>query len=606
MCGINGIIGIHHISEIEKRILKMNDLISHRGPDAGEIQIISKRVALGHRRLSIIDPTERSNQPMTSNSKRWTVVFNGEIYNFQDLKKNLEYNFYTNSDTEVILAYVETYGVDAFLKECNGMFAIGLFDNVEEKLYLIRDRLGIKPLHYALTEEAVLFSSEIKGILGSGLISPSFNEDAIDEYLGNRYVRAPYTFFKDIFQLEAGHYLTLDRNMRVESYCYWELPTEFNLQTNYDEEEISKKFEIELREAIERRLVSDVPLGTYLSGGVDSSLITAITTKLLNKPVHTYTIGFNNLNEFGYANRVADQYNTVHHQTSLSKDNYFDLMEEIIRYKDAPLGVPNEIPLAHLSREIKKNITVILSGEGADELLGGYGRIFRTPFDYKNHNIDTNFYNYFINNYEYVPRDIRDTFLNTSKRYRLYFDQKLEQDFKMHSNEENVFRFFHTYHVKGLLQRVDTTTMLAGVEARVPFLDYKLVEYSYKYIPYSLKLRWKDSFSKNSASKAWSNEYSEDLDIPKYILKKISYKYLPKEIIERKKMGFPVPLNDWIDLLEEGAVEILKEASWLKQDMLIELIEKSRTNERAGQVIWMFINVELFRRNYFSGKFLRW
>jgi asparagine synthase (glutamine-hydrolysing) len=600
MCGLNGIFSSNKINKINMRIENMNNAISHRGPDDTSYKIISDNLVLGHRRLSIIDTSSRANQPMVSNSGRWTIVFNGEIYNYRKLKQGLNYEFKTSSDTEVILAYVEEYGVEEFLSASNGMFSIALYDEVEKEIFLARDRLGIKPLYYFMDREKIVFSSEVKGVLSSGLVEARFNEDAIDEYLGYRYIREPNTFFEGILQLEAGSYISIDSNFQTTIKSFWDLPTEFNMNKSYDEEEITREFESKLRESIERRLVADVPLGTYLSGGVDSSLISAITSDLLGKQINTYTIGFPEMNEFEYADLVAKKYDTEHHEIEINTDDYFDTMNEVIAYKDAPLGVPNEIPLALMSRVLKEKITVVLSGEGADELLGGYGRIFRSPFDYENQDEKSlNFYDYFISKYEYVPRELRDKYLRTKGNIRSEFDVKLRYEFKNRSNEENVFKFFHKYHVKGLLQRVDITTMLASVEARVPFLDHELVEYSYKNIPYDLKLKWKSKSLQEESKKMSSDAYSEKNDVPKYLLRKIGYKYLPKEIIERKKVGFPVPLNDWMASLERIAKDILSDAYWLKVDQIDELLEESKENTRAGQIIWMFINIEIFRKKYF-------
>lgn len=600
MCGINGIVHKSVLADINIRIKKMNESIKHRGPDSEGIYIDNNHnIALGHRRLSIIDLEDRANQPMKSNSGKWLIVFNGEIYNYKKLREKTIYNYKTESDTEVILAYIDQFGIEKFLDDCNGMFAIGLYDLCENNLYLIRDRMGIKPLYYYIDDNSVIFSSEIKGILNSGLVKAEFNECAIDEYLGNRYIRAPYTFFNNIYQLKAGTFKRFDNNMNEYEKSYWDLPYEFNTEKSYNEQHILNEFESELKNAIEMRLISDVPLGTYLSGGVDSSLITAITALQTKEKVNTYTIGFKELNEFEFSNKVANKYNTQHHLITIDSKEYIDKMEEIIQYKDAPLGVPNEIPLAIMSKELKKNISVVLSGEGADELLGGYGRIFRSAFDYKNLDISKEYYDYLIDLYEYVPRHIRDKFLNVNKPYRAEFDSAIRKEFEGKENEENIFRFFHKYHIKGLLQRVDTTTMYASVEARVPFLDHKLIEYSYKNIPYDLKLKWKDNVNLSDISVS-SKEYSEHIDTPKYLLKKLSERYLPKEVIYRKKMGFPVPLNNWIDELVIQADELLKDAYWIKKYKIDELVSECKKSSRSGQMLWMFINVEIFRKKYFN------
>ena len=599
MCGITGVFSKFEILNLEKRINAMNDSIIHRGPDAGSVFIDNNTIALGHRRLSIIDISETANQPMHSNTNRWHIVFNGEIYNFNEIKDNLSYTFSTASDTEVIIAAVQEKGVHWFVQRANGMFAIALFNSDTNELFLIRDRLGIKPLYYYKDEEKIIFSSEIKAILSSGLIKAEFNELAVDEYLGNRYVRSPYTFFKNIYQLHSGSYLKIDNLLNTEEIKFWDLPKEFNISENFDEDELAKLFEEELIKSIKYRLISDVPLGTYLSGGVDSSLITAVTSKLKKGELNTYTIGFSELNEFEYSKVIADQYNTTHHEILMKKEDYMNNWERLIALKDAPLGVPNEIPLAVMSKKLKEKITVVLSGEGADELMGGYGRIFRLPFDFQNQSEFSSFYEYLIGNYEYVPRDMRDKFINTSKEYREEFDKKINNDFEGKTNEENMFRFFHKYHVKGLLQRVDMTTMQTSVEARVPFLDHNLIEFAYSKIPYNLKLKWKSEEAQNKAKNLSSNTYSEILDTPKYLLRKIAYNHIPKSIVDRKKVGFPVPLTEWFTNLEEMAKNLLIDSSWLKKDAVEELLIKSKKEVRAGQILWMFLNIEIFKKQYF-------
>lgn len=601
MCGIAGIISPKKIPNLNERIKKMVNSMHHRGPDARGVQIINNAMALGHCRLSVIDLDPRSNQPMISKNGN-ILVYNGEIYNYKEIRREITYDFQTESDTEVLLAGIETRGIDWMLKRCNGMFAFAYYDKKIQQIILGRDRLGIKPLNYYIDGNLFVFASEIKAILNSGLVKAEFNATAIDEYLGNRYVREPYTFFKNVYQIKSGHYVVVDKLLHAKEYKYWDLPADFNFQEKYDEDELKSEFKRKVEKAITRRLISDVPMGTYLSGGIDSSLITAVAACNRGDSLETFTIGFSELNEFSYARKVAKKYHTHHHEIIMDTDRYFEMMQTVISYKDAPLGVPNEIPLAEMSKELKKSITVVLSGEGADELMGGYGRIFRSPYDFLHvdRGVATSFYNYFINLYEYVPRALRDCYLKGDHPYREYYDTKIKQQFGDCPNEENVFRFFHRFHVKGLLQRCDTTTMLASVEARVPFLDHTLIEYCYKNIPYNLKLKWNDSFASQRAAGLHAADYSERLDTPKYLLKEIAYDYLPKDVIERKKVGFPVPLNSYVDHLSRYAEQILRSANWLHQDKLTSLITECEKQKRAGQILWMFINVETFRHMYFD------
>lgn len=425
MCGINGIISKKRIDDIDERILNMNKALRHRGPDAGGTLVDDeKKMALGHRRLSIIDIDSRSNQPFILDDNS-ALVFNGEIYNFKELRNSIRGPIRTESDTEILALGINQYGIE-WIKQCNGMFAFCYKDSKTGTVFLARDRFGIKPLYYYWDGIKLLFSSEIKGILRSGLVDASFNDDVIDDYLGYRYVREPYTFFKNIYQLPAGSYISVKNDNTLTITKFWELPEEFNLEAKYDEDSLFKDFKDELNRAVERRLMADVTLGTYLSGGIDSSLITAITSENSDNSVNTYTIGFDELNEFEYARKVSEKYGTRHHEIKMSQKNYFEMLETLIEYKDAPLGVPNEVPLALMSKELKKDITVVLSGEGADELLGGYGKIFRAPFDYQHVDKGTSedFYTYFINKYEYVPRELRDKYLRVQSPLREKYDKE--------------------------------------------------------------------------------------------------------------------------------------------------------------------------------------
>lgn len=600
MCGIAGFSSVAKIDKIDGRLSRMLSSMYHRGPDADGKVIINNQLALGQRRLAIIDLDPRSDQPMYSDRGN-IIVYNGEVYNYKEIKSSLSYDFKTKSDTEAILVGIDLKGIDWTLNQCNGMFAFSFYDVNSHVMYIARDRMGIKPLYYYAKNGLFIFSSEIKGILNSGLVKAELYEDAIDEYLGNRYVRAPYTFFKDIYQVLPGHYLVVDEQCKVRDIEYWHLPEQFNTNKSFDEIGILQEFGAKLEESIYRRMISDVPLGTYLSGGVDSSLISAVAALKKSDPLETFTIGFPEMNEFSYAKEVATKYDTHHHELLMSDSNYFSMMEEVIGFKDAPLGVPNEIPLAHMSKELKKYITVVLSGEGADELMGGYGRIFRSGFDYMNHpDVAPSFYDYFIDQYEYVPRSFRNRYVKNKCEIRKKFDEKIKNEFMCTSHEEAIFRFFHNYHVKGLLQRCDSTTMLASVEARVPFLDHTLIEYAYNSVPYDLKLNWRSSNRRQLATSLMAKDYSEVFDTPKYLLKELAYKYLPINVIERKKVGFPVPLDRWIEELAKESKLILKDAYWLATDRLENIIDECSIINRGGQILWMLINVELFRKMYFQ------
>lgn len=608
MCGINGIISLRPINRLADRIGLMNRSLKHRGPDADKYKILNHGVALGQRRLAILDLDSRSDQPMTLCNGEWIIVFNGEIFNYKELKKELQtyYSFQTESDTEVFLAGIEYRGIDWTLLNSNGMFAFVTYNMKTGQTLMGRDRLGIKPLYYIVENEMLVFSSEVKGILNSGLISPIFREEKIDEYLAYRYVREPDTFFKGIFQVKSSTYLSFDTTLNIEEKRYWELPL-LNFDDIYDERKVIKETDEAIRDAFNRWFVADVKVGSFLSGGVDSSLTTALLALSSSDPINTYTIGFaeKEFNEFEYADIVAQKYHTNHFQILSTIGDYMDNWDALIYYKDSPLAVPNEISLAKMSTILSKEIKVVISGEGADELFGGYGKIFRSAFDYSNLNQNNiSFCSYFLNQYEYVKHDFRIKYLNIDFEDSNCLHEKMEKEFVLFRNEENIFRFFHLSHIQGLLQRVDMTSMQASVEARPPFLDHKLIEFVYSKVPYSLKLHWNTFHSENIAKEMTSDVYSESLDTPKYILKKVSEKYMPHEIIYRPKVGFPVPLTCWYGELDKLARILLSDVCWLKGGALEYLIEDLRKDPRAGQLLWMFINIQKFYNMYFNKEWL--
>lgn len=606
MCGINGIISRHSINRLDDRIQAMNKALKHRGPDADHFKIITTGVALGHRRLAILDLDPRSDQPMSLGNDEWSIVYNGEIFNYKELRKELRqyYTFRTESDTEVLLAGIAFKGIEWTLKNANGMFAFAAYNSLTKQTFLGRDRFGIKPLFYTLCGDVLIFSSEIKGILNSGLVKPLFRSEAVDEYLAYRYIREPNTFFSDIFQLKSSTYMVFDRILCSEEIIYWKLPR-LNFDERLNEKELITDTEEAIKNAFDRWFISDVKVGSYLSGGVDSSLTTALLALYLKRPVDTYTIGFEEkkFNEFEFAEIVAEQYQTNHHSIISSISDYMDGWDRLIYYKDAPLAVPNEIPLAKMSTILSQQIKVVISGEGADELFGGYGNIFRSAFDYSNkHKDNETFCSYFLDRYEYANRNLRNKYLDVDFSQSIKYKEKLEKEFSYFSNEENIFRFFHQSHIQGLLQRVDMTTMQASVEARPPFLDHELIEFVYSKVPYSMKLHWNNVESQIKAMQG--GVYSEILDTPKYILKKVSEKYLPDEVIYRRKMGFPVPLTHWYEDLRVIAVQLLQDADWLKENSLEMLINDLKCDPRAGQLLWMFVNIQKFHNMYFNKKWL--
>ncbi len=632
MCGILGIKG--KVFDTRRFIDALN-LQSHRGPDDfGYFQ--EHDIQLGHRRLSIIDLHKHSRQPMHTENGDLVCIFNGEIYNYREIRDELErlgYRFHTSSDTEVLLKGFHYFGKKV-LDHLIGMFAFAIHDRRNNSLFLARDRLGIKPLFYTRTSRGLLFSSEIKSLRALDDAERSINETAVSSFLSFRYPILNDTFYQGIVQLPPGHFMAIDDKGNGEPQVYWSV-TDTLASESEDRGEAYYLHQLErlFSSAVSYRMIADVAVGGYLSGGVDSSAVVAEMAGFSDTPVKTFTIGFeeDQFNEFEYARIVANRYQTEHHEILLSKGNYLDTMQELIAFKDAPLGVPNEVPLYRMSQTLKQHITVVLSGEGADEIFGGYGRIFRSADDFEKiqcchkhpescspellrriHNKYGNKYfndevEHFLHLYRYTSLNDKARILHPrfsqqeaplEKRFRQVFDTLGERSYR-----EKMLAAFEILHLPGLLQRVDTTTMAASVEARVPFVDHRLVEFAFT-IPDKYKLKWKDS--PECCQDLLGDEISEVHDIPKYILKKAMSDKLPDSILYRRKMGFPVPLERWFgsDFRRYATEQILHgelqrreilDHVFVKDFLASDAIEK---DAGAAKTAWMLLSLELFLQAY--------
>ena len=641
MCGILGQIFLSlrkPASHDPSLFLESLNLQKHRGPDASGI-IHGDNYIFGHRRLSIIDLDPKSNQPMTSSCGQYHLVFNGEIYNYKEIRCDLinkGYKFLTSSDTEVLLySYVE-YGIDC-IQDFIGMFSFCIYDNLNKEFYIVRDRLGIKPLFYSLDKQQITFSSEIKSILHLDESARYINENAISSYLSFRYPILDDSFFEGIKSVPPAHYIKIS-DQQCDFVEYWNVSHKFVEQSNdRGEAYYLEKLRDILESSINYRMISDVPIGSYLSGGVDSSVITAVMANSSNKKLKTFTIGFTNegYNEFEYADIVADQYNTDHKEIILSGFKYLKNMKILIGYKDSPLSVPNEVPLYLMSKELKKDITVVLSGEGADEIFGGYGRIFRSPWDLQRiksidkldlsdedkQKLAENFFKkygaktfsaeieHFYSIYGYISFIDKKRYLSDSLRLEeveqillskfLHYFKELENE--TYSNR--IFYAFEKIHLVGLLHRVDSSTMATSVEARVPFVDHRLVEFAFT-IPLKYKLKWKEQNSKTDSMTLMSDKISEEYDTPKYILKKAYEHMLPKDILYRKKVGFPVPLKDWFggDFIGYARDVLLsheaKTRGVFDSNSIEDLLNVGEFDSTQGMLVWMLINLELFFKSY--------
>jgi asparagine synthase (glutamine-hydrolysing) len=630
MCGILATIG-----DIKQNISQADfhaalKLQSHRGPnDIGFDEFHGNR--LGHTRLSILDLSSLGHQPMYSECKNVALIFNGEIYNFKEIRAELQtagISFNTQSDTEVLLKSYLHFGIEC-IQQFIGMFAFIIVDKRVgfDCTYVVRDRLGIKPLFYFPTGNGYIFSSEVKSILPLAKQKFNLNKKTVSSYFSYRYSILDETFFEGINNLKPGSYLRITPSGN-EQHQYWQLSNFVDQSEDKGEAYYLKRLDELLHSAIKYRMISDVPFGTYLSGGVDSSLVTAIMSKYSEQPIKTYTIGFSEqgYNEFEYADLVANQYHTDHKAINIGVSDYFATLNTLIAYKDAPLSVPNEVPLYLMSKELKKEITVVLSGEGADEIFGGYGRIFRSTDDYNNQESlrknsltsaqfqkkygDQAFKNeleHFIYNYSYTKpalktqlltknidwHDIEST-LNT--RFTASFNEVATSDY-----QTKMMYTFETVHLQGLLSRVDTTTMATSVEARVPFVDHRLVEFAFT-IPNKYKLKWNSKEDQEQAKTKLSDNISEINDTPKYILKKVGEKYLPDAVLYRKKMGFPVPLDKWLGgSFADTARNILKDENNIANQVIntqfvLSMLDDDQLSQDHGLAmkIWMVLNLFVF------------
>lgn len=615
MCSICGVYGF----EDKNLLKKMCGVTIHRGPDDHGF-FFDKDISLGHRRLSIID-LKTGHQPIHNEDESIWIVYNGEIYNFRELRAQLEktgHRFYTSSDTEVIIHAYEEFG-ELFVRKLRGMFAFAVWDRNEKKLLLARDRLGIKPLYYTLSGTNLLFASEIKSLLQYDGVVREVDLSSLRNFLVFRYVPSPKTMFKGIKKLQPGHILTCCQGGTPRTQKYWDL--EMNVQCDKNEEYFAKHIISRLKESVEMRLVSDVPLGAYLSGGIDSSLVVGLMSSLLDEPVKTFSVGFGMgepVDELRYAQIVADHFGTDHREL-LVEPNAAKLLPKLVWHMDEPLGDPAIIPTYLMSELTRKYVTVILTGEGGDELFAGYfdryGLMLRKerlaryysklprfvglklapnlanaipiPLGYKRRierivaSREENGYLdwIFFNSREWEKELYSEGMLNTTEGIsptnivKPHFEKS--NDFL----NQVLYVDIETGLPDDLLMKVDKTTMANSLEARVPFLDHKFVEFSMS-MPSKFKLKNR---------------------IEKYILRKAASKILPKSILERKKHGFSVPLDTWFrGEFKEIVMQILSENEILKRGYFrYDFIEKILRNPRENyQLLFNLICLELWFKIY--------
>jgi len=566
MCGICGIVEENSsLDSLNEDIDRMLSSIYHRGPDEKD-KYINKTVGLGCYRLSIID-LAAGTQPISNEDGSLWIVFNGEIYNFKELKielTNKGHVFKTNTDTEVILHLYEEEQEDC-LNKLNGMFAIAIWDEKNRLLFIARDRFGIKPLYYSINKEKFIFASEIKSFLSLQWFPRKLDYVALDKYLSFEYIPSPYSIFKDIKKLSSGHYLKF-KNNEIIIKKYWDI--RFKQSISGYKNEYKEKFLYLLNDSVSKRMFADVPVGLYLSGGIDSSTIGYFMIKNSSSTLNTYSIDFKepSFDESFYSNIFADKFNTEHRNELFDIDTFISLVPDVIRFLDEPLADPSLIPTYFLSKFSSRVSKVVLSGEGGDEIFLGYPTYFahkvaniytklpmtisknvnklaeKLPVSMENLSLDYKIKK-FISGLNFPPYERNIIWMGAflpeekNKLYNSEFTQFIKKfpTFDIlksiigNCNSDNFldtvqYLNIKTYLMDNLLMKVDRASMVNSQEVRVPFLDHRLVEFVCN-LPEQAKL---EKF------------------VTKYLLKNTMKKVLPKNIVYRKKKGFGIPISFWI------------------------------------------------------------
>lgn len=627
MCGIVGKYNFGNKEPVgEDLIRKMCSQIVHRGPDDEGIYV-KDSIGLGMRRLSIID-LGSGHQPIFNEDRSVVIVYNGEAYNFLELKEKLQkkgHQFYTQTDTEVLVHAYEEYGTD-FIKEIRGMFALALWDENRKILILARDRMGKKPLYYLEKNGILWFCSEIKSILVDSQVERKVDIQSLDYYLSLNYIPAPLTIFEGIKKLPPASLLICE-NGKIKIEKYWIIDNSF--QNTMDENEYAEHLYQLLGESVKMRLISDVPLGAFLSGGVDSSIIVGLMAEHSDIPVKTFSIGFteDEFSELEYARLIAKRFSTDHHEYVVTSD-VKELIPKLVWYYNEPVGDSSAIPTYYVSKMTRQSVTVALSGDGGDELFAGYGKypiiqniISKNSLNGLLRSIVTKFilsrdlnflsvhsiFKRLQNSIGYrfstpQERDLRwitrfdgsfKSHLYTGEiksvihdhQSRSFYDLRIAESPNKDVLSQISFMDLTSYLPDDLLIKVDIASMANSLEVRCPFLDHKFVEFAVR-IPNSLKIQ-------NGQSK--------------YILKKAFAKLLPKEITERRKMGFSIPIDKWFrGELKELAYEILlgssRDMSPYFEVRFVKRLLDTHTSRKAdyGTLIWLLTNFVLWH-NIFVG-----
>lgn len=616
MCGINGIMDFNGDMPDWNILVDMNRSIQHRGPDAGNVEIFGN-IGLGHRRLSIIDLARHADQPMISDNGQYAIAYNGEIYNFSSLKNDLlalGFNFKTSSDTEVVLKAYEAWGTSCFQK-LNGMFALAIVDEKSGDLILARDSLGIKPLYLHHSSGLTVFSSEIKAILNHPKINREINNKSIAEYIWYGNTLGTNTFYKDISEVSPGTFLKFSKCGSFTQTAFFEAEAVQEQEIN-EADAISKTREL-LASSVERHMISDVPVGIFLSGGVDSSAITAFASKQGKRKVNTYTAAFDfqgGSNDLASAKSMSELFNTKHQELSISGNDISDVIEALVHSHDQPFGDAANIPLYMMTRAVGSEMKVILQGDGGDELFGGYS-IYKTIYN-ANKWSKLSFFSSlldvvdlkntrglqirrFLSAVGISDRTLKTALLLTMESFQSDPLQIFKPEFRCSLEKINVFHEFEQLTdklptdcddlkavfltdikitlPKTFLEKVDKSTMANSVEIRVPLLDKELTEFALS-LPSDLKLRNGEQ---------------------KYILRQALRGVIPDYVLDRAKTGFGVPYAYWLakelrsffydQITTTAASQVLNVKHIIS---MLDLHEKGMGN--YGFLLWKTLNLAIW------------
>lgn len=626
MCGICGFISNRKINY--NQLSMMNDMMFHRGPNDSGVELFSLgdgySLGLAHRRLSIMDLSMLGHQPMHSIDNRISLVFNGEIYNFLQIREELyDYPFKSHSDTEVIIAAYLKWGISC-INKFNGMFAIALYDREIDTLYLVRDRMGKKPLYYWLDERGIVFASELKPIIDCPFFKKNIRREIIPKFLYHQYINAPDTIFESVYKLEPGRCLEFKKGTYTV-WKYWDIVTDYHKEKGGwcgSFREAKLEFKNLLEQAVKIRMISDVPLGAFLSGGYDSSLVTAVAQSLSSRPIRTFSIGFNDIkyNESEFACKVANYLGTNHTNLIIDESEMLELVDSIPEYYDEPFADSSQIPSMLVAKLAKNDVTVALTGDGGDELFCGYNlyELVRIAKKYDSIGAAIMYLKeklpVFNDIYDRLPLTVQVISENrcgetkTQFGVKKYYEMcnrmvlgdakakiKYEMEQKYRECNWQITRMLldmETYLPGDILCKVDRATMKYSLEARCPLLDKNIINFSFR-LPHSYK-------------------YSEKNG--KKILKELAYDYIPKDLLDRPKSGFAVPLDKWLrgplksQVLEYSDEKLLKDQElfdWEYVNNIINVYMRMGDSGRNdgnnySKFIWSFLVFQKWYEKYIA------